>query len=156
MCPILGPLVPLFWISSDISSGFQSQSGLPYSHCGGEHNVCSLRSTSGATHADLLAAGLLPVLPPHTIMMHLIGYKISTNYEMLKCFLILKKPRIRPNLLYRAVYLTKSKYICISTSNWTITSIINAVRSMFITYQSKEFHRMFVKQTNFAIIASFF
>ena len=23
MCPILGPLVPLFWISSDISSGFQ-------------------------------------------------------------------------------------------------------------------------------------
>ena len=26
-CPILGPLVPLFWISGDISSGFQSQSG---------------------------------------------------------------------------------------------------------------------------------
>ena len=57
MCPILGPLVPLFWISGDVSSGFQSQSGLPYSHCGGKHNVCSLRSTSGATHADLLAAG---------------------------------------------------------------------------------------------------
>ena len=26
-CPILGPLVPLFWISGDVSSGFQSQSG---------------------------------------------------------------------------------------------------------------------------------
>ena len=26
-CSILGPLVPLFWISGDISSGFQSQSG---------------------------------------------------------------------------------------------------------------------------------
>ena len=26
-CPILGPLVPLFWISSAISSGLQSQSG---------------------------------------------------------------------------------------------------------------------------------
>ena len=26
-CPILGPLVPLFWISGDISSGFQIQSG---------------------------------------------------------------------------------------------------------------------------------
>ena len=25
--PILGPLVPLFWISDDVSSGFQSQSG---------------------------------------------------------------------------------------------------------------------------------
>ena len=29
LCPILGPLVPLFWISGDVSSGFQSQSGLP-------------------------------------------------------------------------------------------------------------------------------
>ena len=27
ICPILGPLVPLFWISGDVSSGFQSQSG---------------------------------------------------------------------------------------------------------------------------------
>ena len=67
MCPILGPLVPLFWISNDVSSGFQSQSGLPYSHCGGKHNVRSLRSNSGATHADLLAAGLPPVLSPHTV-----------------------------------------------------------------------------------------
>ena len=27
ICPILGPLVSLFWISGDVSSGFQSQSG---------------------------------------------------------------------------------------------------------------------------------
>ena len=47
-----GPLVPLFWISGDVSSGFQSQSGLPYSHCGGKRNVHSPRSTSGATLAD--------------------------------------------------------------------------------------------------------
>ena len=40
-CPFLGPLVPLFWISGDVSFGFQSQSGLPYSHCGGERNVHS-------------------------------------------------------------------------------------------------------------------
>ena len=26
-CPILGSLVPLFWISGDVSSGIQSQSG---------------------------------------------------------------------------------------------------------------------------------
>ena len=46
MCPILGPLVPLFWISSGVSSGFQSQSGLPYSHCGGVRNVhCHLIKT---------------------------------------------------------------------------------------------------------------
>ena len=28
----LGPLIPLFWASDDISSGFQSQSGQPYLH----------------------------------------------------------------------------------------------------------------------------
>ena len=31
--PFVGPLIPLFWTSGDISSfGFQSQSGQPYSH----------------------------------------------------------------------------------------------------------------------------
>ena len=48
-CPTLVPLIPLFWISGDVSSGFQSQSGLPYSHCRGKCNVCSLRSIPGAT-----------------------------------------------------------------------------------------------------------
>ena len=50
-CPFWGPLVPLFWISGDVSCRFQSQIGLPYSHCGGKHNVHSPRSTSGATLA---------------------------------------------------------------------------------------------------------
>ena len=31
-CPILGPVVPLFWISSDVSSLFQSQSGFCLIH----------------------------------------------------------------------------------------------------------------------------
>ena len=31
-CPFLGPLMHLFQISGDVSSGFQSQSGQPYSH----------------------------------------------------------------------------------------------------------------------------
>ena len=55
-CPFLGPLVPLFWISGDVSSGFQSQSGfcLIRYFCGGECNVHSPRFTSGATLADLL------------------------------------------------------------------------------------------------------
>ena len=49
-CPFLGPLVPLFWISGDVSSGFQSQSGfcLIRYFCGGECNVHSPRFTSGA------------------------------------------------------------------------------------------------------------
>ena len=73
----LGLLVPLFWISGDVSFGFQSQSGLPYSHCGGEHNVCSLRSTSGATLANLLAAGTQPVLSPHTVAeVRLLGFEL--------------------------------------------------------------------------------
>ena len=60
MCPILGTLVPLFWISGDISSGFQSQSGfcIICLFCGDECNVHSPRSPSGATPADLLMAGI--------------------------------------------------------------------------------------------------
>ena len=62
-----GALVPLFWISGDVSSGFQSQSGfcLIRYFCGGECNVHSPRFTSGATLADLLAAGAQPVTSPH-------------------------------------------------------------------------------------------
>ena len=29
-CPFVGPLIPLFWTSGDVSSGFQSQSGQPH------------------------------------------------------------------------------------------------------------------------------
>ena len=54
-------------LSGDVSSGFQSQSGFCLIHffCGGEYNVHSPRSTSGATRADLLAAGAQPVTSPH-------------------------------------------------------------------------------------------
>ena len=31
-CPFMGLLIPLFWISGDVSYGFQNQSGQPYSH----------------------------------------------------------------------------------------------------------------------------
>ena len=54
MCLILGPLLCLFWISGDVSSGFQSQSGFCLIH-GGECNVHFPRSTSGATHCRPLA-----------------------------------------------------------------------------------------------------
>ena len=61
----------------DVSSGFQSQSGLPYSHCGGKRNVHSLRSTSGATLADLLAAGMQLVLSPHSVAeVRLLGFEL--------------------------------------------------------------------------------
>ena len=32
ICPFVDPLAPLFWTSGDVSSGFQRQSGQPYSH----------------------------------------------------------------------------------------------------------------------------
>ena len=54
-----GPLVLLFWISGHISSGFQSRSGFYLIHfCGGECNIYSLRSTSGATRANLLTVSI--------------------------------------------------------------------------------------------------
>ena len=52
----LGPLIPMFWISGDVSSGFQSQSGFCLIHfCRGECNVHS----SGTTPADFLTAGII-------------------------------------------------------------------------------------------------
>ena len=38
-CPFLGPLVPLFWISGDVSSGVKSQSGFCFIHFFAEANV---------------------------------------------------------------------------------------------------------------------
>ena len=50
----VGPLVPLFWTSVDVSSVFQSQSGQPYSHLlGAQAALFFLRFTFGATPADL-------------------------------------------------------------------------------------------------------
>ena len=54
-------LIPLFWTSGDVSCGFQSQSGQPYSDL---VEVCVLhvpRFTSGAIPADLLAASMAAV-----------------------------------------------------------------------------------------------
>ena len=56
-CPFWGPLAPLFCISGNVSSGFQSQSGFCLIH-GDECNVHSLRSTLGATPAVLLMASI--------------------------------------------------------------------------------------------------
>ena len=57
----MGPLIPLFWTSGDVSSGFQSQSGfcLIRTWQRRTNNVThSLRFTSGTTPADLLAASM--------------------------------------------------------------------------------------------------
>ena len=60
-CPFVRQLVPLFWISGNISSGFQSQNRFCLIRCifyGGKCNIHSLRSTFGATRANLLPVGI--------------------------------------------------------------------------------------------------
>ena len=54
----MGPLIPLFWISGDVSSGFQSQGGFPCL-CA-LPPVCNkvLKFTSGATPAGLLVESM--------------------------------------------------------------------------------------------------
>ena len=57
----MGPLIPLFWTSGDVSYGFQSQNGFCLICTWQRHmsNItCSLRLTSGATPADLLVASM--------------------------------------------------------------------------------------------------
>ena len=52
----MGPLIPLFGTSGEVTFGFQSQSGKSYLHKfgGGIRVTCSLQFTSGTTPADLL------------------------------------------------------------------------------------------------------
>ena len=66
----MGPLIPLFGTSGDVSSGFQSQSGFCLIRTWRRHtsNVTySLRFTSGAAPADLLVASMAagPISPTH-------------------------------------------------------------------------------------------
>ena len=42
-CPILGSIVPLFWITGNVSWVLKPKWDLPYSYCGGKCNVHSLR-----------------------------------------------------------------------------------------------------------------
>ena len=57
----------MFWTSGDVSSGFRSQSGQPCLSFGDVHVTCSLRFTSSATPANLLAANMAAQLSlPHT------------------------------------------------------------------------------------------
>ena len=65
-CPFVGPLIPLFWTSGDVSSGFQSQSGFCLIQtCGGVRNIHSLRFTSGATHLPVYNASIAASRLPH-------------------------------------------------------------------------------------------
>ena len=67
-CPFVGPLIPLFWTSGDVSSGFQSQSGFCLIHTWQRHtsNVTrSLRFTSGVTHLPVYDASIAASRLPH-------------------------------------------------------------------------------------------
>ena len=52
----MGPLIPRFWTSGDVPSGFQQQSGPPRLHVLSPMRNGFLRFTSGATSADLMMA----------------------------------------------------------------------------------------------------
>ena len=64
-CPFLGPLVPLFWTSGDVCSGYQSQSGQPYSHLAEVYMICSRRFISGATPFPVYMASIAAGHFPH-------------------------------------------------------------------------------------------
>ena len=58
--------------------GFKARMGSAlFAFCGGECNVCSPRSTSSATLANILAADTPPVLSPHTVAkVRLLGFEL--------------------------------------------------------------------------------
>ena len=64
--PFVGPLIPLFQISGDVSSEFQSQSGQPYSHFGrGVFDISSLRFTYGVTPLPMYMATIVASCLPN-------------------------------------------------------------------------------------------
>ena len=73
-CPFVGPLIPLFGTSGDVSSGFQSQSGFCLIRtCGGIRNIRSLRFTSGATHLPVYNASIAASHLPHMRVSAVVG-----------------------------------------------------------------------------------
>ena len=62
---IFGSLIPLFWTSGDISSGFQNQSGQPYSHLAKAYMIHSLKFTSGATPLPVYMASIAASCSPY-------------------------------------------------------------------------------------------
>ena len=69
-------MIPLFWTSGDVPSGFESQSGQPYLHLGG---VFFMRCTSGATPACRLMASMAAShCSPHAIPYRWIKFSTVT------------------------------------------------------------------------------
>ena len=91
------------WISGDVSSGFQSQSGfcLIRYFCGGEYNVHSPRFTSGATLADLLAASAQPVTSPHACAEVGLGSDLNVQPHEQKTnpLPLCQRPGFRPDMV---------------------------------------------------------
>ena len=59
-CPFLGPLVPLFWISGDVFSVFQSQSGFYFIHIAEVNIICVPWDPPLVLHiADLLMISIV-------------------------------------------------------------------------------------------------
>ena len=73
-----GHWYPCFGFLVTSPLGFKAGVGSAlFPFCGGECNVHSLISASGATLANLLAAGTQPVLSPHTVAeVRLPGFKL--------------------------------------------------------------------------------
>ena len=79
----MGPLIPLFWTSGDVSSGLQSQNGFCLIRVQRRctcYVTCSLRFTSGVTPADLLVASMAAELSlPHACKA-LVGLKTRSYH----------------------------------------------------------------------------
>ena len=79
--PFVGSLIPLFCTSGDVFSGFQIESGQPYSYLAEVCVTCSLRFTSGATPANLPCTGGQALVELETGTYHAAD-ECSTNWAL--------------------------------------------------------------------------
>ena len=113
---------PRFGFLVTSSLGFKARVGSAlFAFSGGECNVHSMRSTSGATHADLLAADAPPVLSPHTVTeVRLLGFElVLSEYLWVRRSTNWAKPgptkfHISWQLKTNVISLQANTYICFS------------------------------------------
>ena len=91
-CFILGPLIPLFWISGDISSGFQTQNGFCLIFfCGDKCNIHSLEIHLCATLANILTTSTAANCLPSCVFQHMMWCSLNESSLILSSYSADKK-----------------------------------------------------------------
>ena len=116
-CPFMGPLLPLFWISGDVSSGLQSQSGWPYLYLAKAYTMYILRDSPVLHLLISWWPAWWPVTVPHMCVSAEVGSQIRLGdllHSSLTCYSLRHQ---QPTLKYKLGHTRSYKYAVSSVNN---------------------------------------